>query len=202
MNPPEVGGARAFNELYADAASSEDAPGAEPPAPSASAPTGSAAPFKRKAKEEGGTGKEEKVQKMGSRCPPAHPIGPERPAGAEGPPPNLDPSSSTSSSVGRTVYVGSLPPSVTERPLRQYFSSFGEVSEVKVIRDRGTGISRGFAFVTFVCGAAAAAALAQKAPHVIEGRPAKVASAEKKGQQEQAGGGGGGGGGEGKAKAK
>ncbi len=96
----------------------------------------------------------------------------------------------------RSVYVGSLPPSVTERPLRDYFSGFGDVSDVRVVRDRSTGISRGFAFVSFHQEESAAAALSCKGPHMVEGRAVRVSEAERS----KAGGGGGGGGGGGKGK--
>ncbi len=44
------------------------------------------------------------------------------------------------------IYVGNLS-DVSEEDLRQAFESFGEVTSVKVIRDKYTGQSRGFAFV-------------------------------------------------------
>jgi len=49
----------------------------------------------------------------------------------------------------RKLFVGGLPWKTTEKELREAFSKFGEVEEVKVIRDRRTGKSKGFGFVTF-----------------------------------------------------
>ena len=40
-----------------------------------------------------------------------------------------------------------MPPSITEKPLFDYFSRFGPVKGVNVVRDKWTGISRGFGFV-------------------------------------------------------
>ena len=45
------------------------------------------------------------------------------------------------------IYVGNLSHSSTEDGLRQLFEQFGEVSTVKIIKDKFTGSSRGFAFV-------------------------------------------------------
>ena len=45
------------------------------------------------------------------------------------------------------IYVGNLSHSSTEDGLRQLFEQFGAVSTVKIITDKFTGSSRGFAFV-------------------------------------------------------
>lgn len=45
------------------------------------------------------------------------------------------------------VFVGNLPFDATEVALHDYFSSALKVGVVKVVRDRETGQSRGFAFV-------------------------------------------------------
>lgn len=47
------------------------------------------------------------------------------------------------------LFVGNLPYSVDEMQLRQMFEPFGELVEVTVIKDRMTGRSKGFGFVTF-----------------------------------------------------
>ena len=46
--------------------------------------------------------------------------------------------------------TGSLAPSVDEKKLTVYFSNFGKVESCRVIRDKATNISKGFAFVTFL----------------------------------------------------
>ncbi|KAL7065383.1 hypothetical protein AAHC03_05793 [Spirometra sp. Aus1] len=48
-----------------------------------------------------------------------------------------------------TVFVGQLKPTVSEADLKAYFSKFGTVTEASVIRNKTTGESRGFGFVTF-----------------------------------------------------
>jgi RNA recognition motif-containing protein len=46
------------------------------------------------------------------------------------------------------LYVGNLAHSTTSDDLRQLFAQAGNVSTVEVIKDRDTGQSKGFAFVT------------------------------------------------------
>ena len=45
------------------------------------------------------------------------------------------------------IYVGNLPYTTTEDALRSQFQEFGEVLSVKIIMDKFTGKSKGFAFV-------------------------------------------------------
>ena len=45
------------------------------------------------------------------------------------------------------LYVGNLNFDATEDQVRELFGSFGEVQEVKIVMDRFSGRSRGFAFV-------------------------------------------------------
>jgi RNA recognition motif-containing protein len=47
------------------------------------------------------------------------------------------------------LFVGGLSWGTDEQTLRQAFSSFGEVTEARIITDRETGRSRGFGFVNF-----------------------------------------------------
>ena len=45
------------------------------------------------------------------------------------------------------IYVGNLSYEATEDDVREAFSAFGEVTDVKIIFDRETGRPRGFCFV-------------------------------------------------------
>ncbi|MBC7474723.1 MAG: RNA-binding protein [Candidatus Sericytochromatia bacterium] len=45
------------------------------------------------------------------------------------------------------IYVGNLPDNYTEQLLREKFAQFGKVASIKIITDRETGLSRGFAFI-------------------------------------------------------
>ncbi len=47
----------------------------------------------------------------------------------------------------KNLFVGNLPFSANEDGLRDLFAQFGEVQQVKIMTDRDTGKSRGFAFV-------------------------------------------------------
>ncbi|MCE7936710.1 RNA-binding protein [Candidatus Saccharibacteria bacterium CPR2] len=47
------------------------------------------------------------------------------------------------------LYVGSLPYSVNDDELREFFASHGEVVSAVVIKDRESGRSKGFGFVEF-----------------------------------------------------
>ena len=46
------------------------------------------------------------------------------------------------------LFVGNLAPQATENELRDGFFAYGNVMEVRLVRDQGTGASRGFGFVT------------------------------------------------------
>lgn len=46
------------------------------------------------------------------------------------------------------IYIGNMSHETTEQDLRTMFEEAGTIEEVKVIIDRKTGISKGFAFIT------------------------------------------------------
>jgi len=87
------------------------------------------------------------------------------------------------------VYVGNLSWNTTDDTLRQAFSDFGGVTDSIVMRDRDTGRSRGFGFVTYGTPQEAEAAIAGLNEQDLDGRRIKVNLANARG-----GGGGGGGG--------
>ena len=47
------------------------------------------------------------------------------------------------------VFVGNLPFSMTDKDLTELCSPFGQITEAVIIRDKFSGRSRGFGFVTF-----------------------------------------------------
>lgn len=47
------------------------------------------------------------------------------------------------------IFVGGIPPSVTQSDLQKHFNKFGDVSDCVIMQDKVTGKSRGFGFVTF-----------------------------------------------------
>ena len=76
------------------------------------------------------------------------------------------------------VYVGNLPFSVDDEKLREFFSSFGEITEVQVIKDKFSGRSKGFGFVTFASKEDAEKAVAKMNDKEVEGRTLKVNEAK------------------------
>ena len=77
------------------------------------------------------------------------------------------------------LYVGSLPYTIDESQLEEIFSSYGDLDEIKLIRDRDTGRSKGFAFITFATQHAAEKALEQNGKE-IDGQTIKVNIAKEK----------------------
>ncbi len=47
------------------------------------------------------------------------------------------------------IYVGNIAFTVTEDDLKEAFSKYGPVEDIKLVIDRATGQSRGFCFITF-----------------------------------------------------
>ncbi|KAH8995186.1 hypothetical protein EDB86DRAFT_3064540 [Lactarius hatsudake] len=90
------------------------------------------------------------------------------------------------------IYVGNLSWNTTDESLSAAFGEFGTVLEANVMRDRDTGRSRGFAFVTFSADDEANSAVANMNEQELDGRRVRVNIANARG-----GGGGGGGGGRG-----
>jgi cold-inducible RNA-binding protein len=91
--------------------------------------------------------------------------------------------------MGRKLYVGNLPFSVTEEDLLDKLSAFGTVDSVKIITDRDTGRSKGFAFVEMGSDSEAHAAIDGLNGKDFSGRPMVVNEARP--QERRAGGGGG-----------
>jgi RNA recognition motif-containing protein len=92
--------------------------------------------------------------------------------------------------MGRKLYVGNLPYSVTEDALGTRFSEHGKVESVKLITDRDTGHSKGFGFIEMSSEAEAKAAITGLDGVELEGRALRVN--EAKPQDKKTGGGRGG----------
>jgi cold-inducible RNA-binding protein len=97
--------------------------------------------------------------------------------------------------MSKRLYVGNLPYTITESALQEMFSEAGQVDSVKLITDRDTGRSKGFAFVEMATDEAAEKAIADFNGQKIEGRPMTVNEAKPQQPREGRMGGGGGGGG-------
>lgn len=100
--------------------------------------------------------------------------------------------------MGNKLYVGNLAYSVAERDLEQLFAQFGTVTSCKIIMDRDTGQSKGFAFVEMGSDSEAQAAIEGLNGTELQNRALTVNEARPK--EDRGGGGGyrgGGGGGRG-----
>jgi len=76
--------------------------------------------------------------------------------------------------MGKKLYVGNLPYSVTDQSLRDIFSRHGAVESSRIITDRDTGRSKGFGFVEMSTDAEAADAIQKLNGSSIDGRAITV----------------------------
>ena len=90
--------------------------------------------------------------------------------------------------MSNRLFVGNLSFDTTEEAVREAFQEFGEITEAKVITDRMTGRSRGFAFVEMASQEAATKAIQEMDGTQLDGRSIRVNLAEAR----RDGGGGGG----------
>ncbi len=98
------------------------------------------------------------------------------------------------------IYVGNLPYTATEEDVSGLFAAYGPVERVKIITDRETGRSKGFAFVTLGDQSQLNASIEALNGYDYQGRALRVNASEPKeskpGGFRSGGGGGGGYGGE------
>jgi RNA recognition motif-containing protein len=94
------------------------------------------------------------------------------------------------------IYVGNLPYTATEEDVTDLFAAYGPVERVKIITDRETGRSKGFAFVTLGDQSQLNAAIEALDGQDYQGRALRVNASEPKEARPGGGGGGGGYGGE------
>lgn len=80
--------------------------------------------------------------------------------------------------MSQKIYVGNLGYSVTDSSLSTKFSEFGTVETSKVIIDRDTNRSKGFAFVEMSSSAEAADAISALNGTEFEGRQMNVSEAK------------------------
>ncbi|WP_127717072.1 RNA-binding protein [Halobacteriovorax sp. HLS] len=80
--------------------------------------------------------------------------------------------------MGKKLYVGNLPFSETEESITETFSSCGTVESAKLIIDRETGRSKGFAFVEMSSDEEAQEAISKFDGNDLNGRPMRVNEAK------------------------
>ena len=82
--------------------------------------------------------------------------------------------------MGKKLYVGNIPFSISEDDLREVFERHGGVESVNVITDRETGRPRGFAFVEMKDESAAQAAKSALDGTELGGRSLRVDEAQER----------------------
>ncbi|PKA09724.1 RNA recognition motif domain-containing protein [Leptospira harrisiae] len=84
--------------------------------------------------------------------------------------------------ISKKIYVGNLKFTLKEENIRQIFSVYGVIQDLKMIHDRETGNFRGFAFITY---ANEEEAVTQMNGQPVDGRNLKVTFAEDKRKEKQ-----------------
>lgn len=80
--------------------------------------------------------------------------------------------------MSKKLYIGNLPYSATDQSLSDKFSECGTVSSSKVIMDRDSGRSKGFAFVEMSTEAEAANTINRFHGSDLDGRSINVSEAK------------------------
>ncbi|KAG7492924.1 hypothetical protein MATL_G00019340 [Megalops atlanticus] len=88
-------------------------------------------------------------------------------------------SKSSSHDHKRSIFVGNLPYDISELPLRKHFEECGGVEAVRLVRDRNTGMGKGFGYILFESIDAVQLALKLDASE-LEGRKIRVKRSVKK----------------------
>lgn len=94
------------------------------------------------------------------------------------------------------IYIGNLSFKTTDADLDAEFRQFGEIKEVALVKDRFTGESKGFGFITYAASESAKSALSLDGKE-LGGRAMKVSMAIARAKDDRRGGGDGHGGGRG-----
>lgn len=79
-----------------------------------------------------------------------------------------------------SIFVGNIAWAITEQQLGDEFANHGPVNSVKIITDRETGRSKGFAFVEFANEQDAHMAIQSMDGKDLGGRPLRVNQANKR----------------------
>lgn len=89
------------------------------------------------------------------------------------------------------IYVANVPFKASEHELRELFQAYGDVSSAKIIMDKETQRSRGFAFVEMADDAAAREAISKLNGFNFQGKALVVNEARPRTDAPRGGGGGG-----------
>lgn len=78
------------------------------------------------------------------------------------------------------IFIGNLAWSTDEQTLREHFQQFGELTQLRLITDRETGRSRGFAFATYANRNDGLTAIQAMNGKELDGRPLNVNEARER----------------------
>jgi len=76
------------------------------------------------------------------------------------------------------LYVGNLPWSIDDKALKKLFSSYGKIEDAVLIKDKYSGRSKGFGFITFTNNDDAKKAISEMHEKEVEGRALTVSEAK------------------------
>ncbi len=80
----------------------------------------------------------------------------------------------------KRIYIGNLNFKTTEENLKEKFAQFGEVTSATIIKDKTSGLSKGFGFVEMPNDDDAEKAISDLKGKDIDGRKVRVSIAEDK----------------------
>jgi len=89
-------------------------------------------------------------------------------------------SSSGGGGGSASIFISGLAPETDVSEVKSLFIRFGEISDARLLTDKGTGQSKGVAFVDFVLPVSAAAAIDSINNQIHNGRNIKVSFATQK----------------------
>ncbi|MCB0508537.1 MAG: RNA-binding protein [Chitinophagales bacterium] len=78
------------------------------------------------------------------------------------------------------IFVANIERKVTDEQLQELFSQYGEISSLKLIKDRDTGLSKGYAFIEMPNDDEASQAIAELNQKELNGRALAVNEARPK----------------------
>ena len=81
----------------------------------------------------------------------------------------------------KRIYIGNLSFNTTEDKLTEVFSAFGEVLSASIIKDKNTGLSKGFGFIEMPEDDGAFKAIKELNGKDLDGRKVRISIAEDKG---------------------
>lgn len=85
--------------------------------------------------------------------------------------------------MSKKLFVGNIEWGVTDDDLKNLFSQYGELEEAVIIKDRMSGRSKGFGFVTFIKDEEADKAMAELNGTELSGREIAVNEARPRDEQ-------------------